>query len=130
MVLCSGAFDGLHAGHVRYLAAAKKLAQPDEPVEVAIAPDDYVVTKTDKKPRWSQSDRWRTVLELKGLNPLPQPEASVADTIKRSQPRVFVKGIDWAGKLPADVVTACREVGALIVYVDTDGTHASAAYHD
>lgn len=126
MILGSGCFDGLHAGHVRYLAAMKKLAQPDEHVAVAIAPDDYIDSVKKRKPHWTQTDRWRTVLEC-GVHPIKQDEASVAETIRQQKPRLFVKGSEWAGKLPGDVLTACREVGTQIVYVEAPGTHTSEA---
>ncbi len=38
-----------------------------------------------------------------------------------------MKGLDWVGKLPEDVVSACQDVKALIVYVDCPGTHTSEA---
>lgn len=128
MVLCSGAFDGLHAGHVRYLAAARRLAGPEEPVRVAVAPDAYIQTHKCRNPHWNQADRWRTVQAVRGVEAFAQPEPSVAETIRHEAPRLFVKGVDWAGRLPSDVVAACREVGAVIVFVDTDGVHTSDAF--
>jgi cytidyltransferase-like protein len=126
VILGSGCFDGLHSGHARYFSTMKKLAQEGEAVYVAIAPDFYIESTKDRKPHWSQHDRWRTVLEC-GVNPLMHEAPSVAQTILQQKPRLFVKGSDWAGKLPEDVVKACREVGAIIVYVDTPGTHTSEA---
>lgn len=130
MVLCSGAFDGLHAGHVRYLGAAVRLAAPGEAVEVAVAPDAYIVSAKRRKPRWVQADRWRTLAAVSGITPIPQQEPSVAALIAGRQPRLFVKGIDWVGKIPPDVREACRAAGTQIVFVDTDGTHTSDAYKD
>ena len=126
MVLGSGCFDGLHGGHARYLSALKALARADEAVNVAVAPDDYIDTHKHRKPRWPQDERFRTLLEC-GVVPLYQSSQSVAQLILDEQPRLFVKGQDWAGKLPADVVMACQEVGALIVFVDTPGVHTSEA---
>lgn len=126
MILGSGCFDGLHAGHVRYLAALKKLAQPGEEVHIAIAPDDYIDSVKKRKPHWPQMDRWRTVMEC-GVRPVVQQEASVAETIRQTKPRLFAKGSEWAGKLPEDVKTACREMGVQIVYVEAPGTHTSEA---
>lgn len=128
MILCSGAFDGLHAGHVRYLAAARRLAHDSEPVVVAVAPDSYIRTK-GREPRWTQQDRWRTLRAIVGIEPVVQDDFSVTPLINGMKPRLFVKGKDWAGRdLPADVRNACREAGCLIVYVDTDGTHSSQAF--
>ena len=126
MILGSGCFDGLHAGHVRYFSAMKKLVHEGETVYVAVAPDSYIDTHKNRKPRWSQPDRWRTVLEC-GVHPITQESPSVADVVLKYKPRLFVKGADWAGKLPDDVVEACREAGTMIVYVHTPGTHTSEA---
>jgi glycerol-3-phosphate cytidylyltransferase len=130
MVLCSGAFDGLHAGHVRYLAAAGKLAQPGERVTVAVAPDAYITEEKRRNPRWTQADRYRVLFALEGVTPVPQQGTSVAEVILREKPRLFVKGVDWAGKLPEDVIAACREVSAQIVFVNTDATHTREAFAD
>ena len=126
MILGSGCFDGLHSGHARYFAAMKKLAQDGEAVYVAVAPDSYIDSMKKRKPRWSQQDRWRTVLEC-GVIPIIHEHPSVAQTILEHRPRLFVKGADWAGKLPDGVVQACRDAGTMIVYVDTPGTHTSEA---
>jgi len=139
MVLCSGAFDGLHAGHVRYLAAAKRLCdtqgeerpQQQEPLYVAVAPDRYIVDAKGRKPRWIQADRWRVVMQVQGVTQAyPSEHASIAEDIVKLKPRLFVKGVDWAGKIPDDVRAACREAGTQIVFVDTDGTHTRDAYQD
>lgn len=126
MILGSGCFDGLHAGHVRYLSAMKKLAHLGEGVAVAVAPDDYIMQSKQRKPHWPQMDRWRTLLEC-GVEPIAQQAASVAETIRQRKPRLFVKGAEWAGKLPEDVKTACRECGVQVVYVEAPGTHTSEA---
>jgi cytidyltransferase-like protein len=130
MVLCSGAFDGLHAGHVRYLAAACRLAREGEEVVVAVAPDAYITQEKKRNPRWTQADRWRTVQAVDGVHALVQGEPSVADTIRTKKPRLFVKGIDWAKSLPPDVLSACEDVGTLVVFVNTDATHTRDAFAD
>lgn len=126
MILGSGCFDGLHSGHARYLRALKLLAQPGEEVCVAVAPDDYIDAQKKRKPHWTQKDRWRTLLEC-GVRPLSQTHASVAETIRATRPRLFVKGADWVGQLPADVVTACAECQVQVVYVDCPGTRTTEA---
>ncbi len=128
MVLCSGAFDGLHAGHVRYLRAAAALCQPDEPLLVAVAPDGYIRAVKGREPYWSQADRMCAVGELQSVSdPLLQEDRDVAPLVRHARPRLFVKGADWAGKLPQDVIDACGEVDCQIVYVHTPGRHVSEA---
>ena len=126
MILGSGCFDGLHGGHARYLSALKKLAQPGEEVVVGVAPDDYIDAHKKRKPHWTQTERHRAVVEC-GVKAVAHAEASVAETIRNLRPRLFVKGKDWASGLPGDVVTACREVGALMVFVDCPGTSTTEA---
>lgn len=127
MVLCSGAFDGIHAGHVAYLNAAKMIAGEDN-VLVAVAPDSYVRDAKQREPHWDQRQRLDAIQALRAVSiAFLQCHATPAEDIRRLRPDVFVKGIDWARALPHDVVAACREVGCLIVYVDTEGTHTSEA---
>ena len=79
---------------------------------------------------WRQADRYRVLFALEGVTPVPQQGTSVAEVILREKPRLFVKGVDWAGKLPEDVIAACREVSAQIVFVNTDATHTREAFAD
>lgn len=127
MVLCSGCFDGLHAGHVRYLTQARALS-PTETLCVAIAPDDYIRTTKGREPFWSQPERTETVLAL-GLvdRTLWQAEATPASLILAHRPRYFVKGPDWKDRLPEDVLAACQAVGCQIRFTDTPGRHTSEA---
>lgn len=127
MILGSGAFDGLHGGHARYIAALKQLRQlVQEPVGVAVSPDQYIVTAKRREPHWPQRERMRAVEEC-GVVVYDQEEDNCATLITRLKPRLFVKGIEWAGCLPTAVVEACRACNCLIVYVDADGIHTSQA---
>lgn len=126
MVLCSGAFDGLHAGHVLYLEAAKQLCRTDELLVCAIAPDAYILNQKQRLPRWPQHDRLRTVTALGVVDAaVSQAAPSVAPLIRDYRPRLFVKGEDWKTRLPEDVMAACDEVGTAIAYVETPGRHVS-----
>jgi len=124
VILASGAFDGLHAGHVAYLKAASEVSA-DELV-VAIAPNLYIRNQKHREPRWQQDERAETVAAIRYVDRVvTHPELSIAETITRLRPRVVVKGIDWSGKLPMDVTAACVKVGARVVFVHTDGTHGA-----
>lgn len=127
MILCSGAFDGLHAGHVRYLQAARRLST-GETLTVAVAPDSYIRSAKKRAPYWPQADRLQTVYALGCVDAvIPQREDSVAQVIRDYRPRVFVKGPDWRGELPADVLQACQDVGTDVQIVDTVGRHVREA---
>lgn len=128
MILASGAFDGLHAGHVLYLKAAACLLLPQEELHVSIAPNSYIEGEKARKAYWCQTDRAAVVGELPYVaSALLDASPSVAQRIRDLKPRLFVKGLDWAGELPSDVIAACDEVGCQIVYVHTPGRHTSEA---
>lgn len=125
MILASGCFDGLHAGHVRYLQAAAALGGP---LVVAIAPDAYIRTVKRRQPYWTQEDRAWTVRALSLVDEVYLQTTWMADVaILALRPTVFVKGMDWMGKLPLEVAAACQTVGARIVFTATEARHTSEA---
>lgn len=125
MILCAGAFDGFHAGHLAYLQAAADL-DPGAPLVVAIAPDSYIRRAKNRSPRWTQEERAAVVAGQRVVTRvITQADDSVANTIREAKPLFFVKGIDWVDKLPEDVVTACVHANTSIVFVIREGTHAS-----
>jgi len=103
----------LHVGHIAYLEAASKLGD----LIVQVAPDEALLAK-GRATFQSQLERARTVGAL-GCVRVAATHKSLVDAIRYQLPRVLVKGRDWLGKLPQDVVEACREVGTVIVYTDT-----------
>ena len=130
MILCSGAFDGIHAGHVRYLEAAQQLKESAEDlVIVAVAPDAYIVQSKQRQPYWNQADRIAAVQGLAAVDAaIVQPTESVASIILQFRPRLFVKGEDWENRLPEDVLNACTAAGTALAFVETPGTHVSEAH--
>lgn len=125
-MLTSGAFDGLHAGHVGYLEAAKALCAADELLVCAVAPDQYLADVKGRPAGWPQRERMRTVLALGMVDAvLQQTNGSVARLITEHRPRLFVKGNDWQGRLPEDVWLACTAVGTAVAFVESPGTHSS-----
>lgn len=129
MILVSGCFDGLHAGHVRYLQAAQAYCLKDEVLVCAVAPDEYIEHTKKRRPYWSQAERLYTVGALPCVDvAIAQRTESVASIIAELRPRIFIKGIDWKDHLPADVVTACERVGTALAFVDTEAVHTSKAY--
>lgn len=123
VVFTNGVFDLLHAGHVRYLAAAR--AEGDHLV-VAINTDDTVrAAKGDDRPVHPASERAElvaalAVVDLVVVFPEPTP-AAIIDAI---QPDVLVKGADW----PLDQVVGRETVwarGGRVVRVPTEVGHST-----
>jgi D-glycero-beta-D-manno-heptose 1-phosphate adenylyltransferase len=116
MILCSGKFDPLHIGHVTFLEAAKRLAIHQEELWVAILPD---VDPQHTRPHFMPDhERAWIVASLRPVN-----RAWVYDVptcIRLHKPRLFVKGPEWVGKVPADVVKACRDAGTELLYLHFD----------
>ena len=132
MVLASGVFDGLHAGHVSYLEAAKQLCEAMEPLVVAVASDGYVKQAKHRSPHWSHTERALVVEALSCVDVVvAHSEKGAAEAIRVLQPRLFVKGDDWRLKgLPDEDQIACHEVGASIVFIEeTETPHTSEIRH-
>lgn len=126
MVLTSGCFDGVHAGHVRYLQAAKDLCDADELLICAVAPDAYITHTKHRRPHWTQAERVEAVNGLQDVDAaIPQIQPSVSSLIRAHRPRLFVKGCDWKNRIPEDVHRACEDCGTVLAYVETEGTHVS-----
>lgn len=127
MILCSGCFDGLHAGHVAYLEVAKKLA-PGETLFCAVAPDSYIRDVKKREPYWSQADRVRTLQAVRVVDMvIAQKENSVAALIEQLLPTVFIKGDGWRGDV--DVESVCHSLGIPIwITPGTERKHTSEAY--
>ncbi len=113
MVLADGCFDCLHVGHVRYLVSAAHLG----PVAVRVAPDADIVAK-GRRPFQTQTERGEMLLALRMVERVTY-DATLAAAVRRLTPQYLVKGDDWQGRLPTDVVTACQETGTKILFTQT-----------
>jgi glycerol-3-phosphate cytidylyltransferase-like family protein len=120
MMLVSGKFDPLHGGHVAFFQAVRGLT--DEPLMVCVLPDG--------DPQWTRPsllpapDRATVVAALGGVQHVTIEE--VPKAIRQHRPRLYAKGVEWAGKLPEDILVACRLTGTRIVYVDSGSPTHSA----
>jgi cytidyltransferase-like protein len=113
-VLADGCFDPLHYGHVRYLVTA---AAYGPALIVRVAPDSAITAK-GRTPFQAQDERARTVLALGAVDRVCTHD-TLALAILDLHPKYLVKGEDWRGKLPEDVLKACQAIGTEIVYTDT-----------
>jgi cytidyltransferase-like protein len=121
VILTSGCFDGLHAGHVAYLKKAFALCTRDEDLVVAVACDDYVRRVKHREAVWSEQHRLNVVSALEVVSEaILHGKTGASDVIRSLRPRFFVKGHDWKGNgLAPDVIDACIDVGCKIVYVNS-----------
>jgi cytidyltransferase-like protein len=113
--LADGCFDPLHDGHVAYLAAARALGTR---LVVNLATDEEI---WEKRPRLGPflplAIRRELVLALRAVD-----EVTVLDTaeaLRQVRPAIYVKGADWAGRLPRVERELCQALNIEIRLVDT-----------
>ena len=123
IVFANGAFDLLHAGHVRYLQAAR--AQGDW-LAVGVNSDASVArAKGSGRPIVPQQERAEIVAALAGVDAVVIfGEDSPADLLSRLRPQVHAKGTDYeAGTVPEREVVAVY--GGRTVIVGDPKEHAT-----
>jgi rfaE bifunctional protein nucleotidyltransferase chain/domain len=94
VALANGAFDLLHAGHVRYLEGAKALA---DVLVVAVNTDRSVrLSKGEGRPVVPEAERAELVAALACTDFVVLfDEADVRAVLRRLRPTVHVKGMDY-----------------------------------
>ncbi len=97
IVFTNGCFDILHAGHVRYLAAAR--AEGDVLVVGLNSDKSVQLIKDEKRPIVTQAQRAEVLSALSSVDFVtlfnePDPLKLIQDV----KPDVLVKGGDWAEK--------------------------------
>jgi rfaE bifunctional protein nucleotidyltransferase chain/domain len=94
LVLTNGCFDLLHAGHVRYLQAARALG---DALVVAINGDDSVrALKGEGRPLNRESDRAEVIAALECVDHVVIfPEVRATGLLEKVRPSIYVKGGDY-----------------------------------
>lgn len=94
IVFTNGCFDIIHAGHVRYLTAAKNFG---DVLIVGLNTDESVRRlKGDSRPINNQDDRAEVLLGLKAVDHVIFfGEATAENLIAEVKPNVYVKGGDY-----------------------------------
>lgn len=118
MILADGCFDPLHVGHLRYLQAAKALG----PVLVRVAGDDDIRAK-GREPFQTLDER---ALMLRYLGYAVNTAETLVNAIYILKPRMLVKGEEWSGRMPAEVLAACEHCGTVIRFTQTSGKTSTA----
>jgi len=114
IVFTNGCFDILHVGHVRYLAAARRLG---DILVVGLNGDESVrELKGAGRPVNSEEDRAEVLAALEAVDHvIVFGEKRVSNLVRELAPDVYAKGGDYtAGTLDADEVAVLREIGAKI----------------
>ncbi len=114
MVLADGCFDPVHVGHIAYLKEARTFGAP---LMVRVAQDATIFEK-GRVPFQDHSERLVTVLTLAPVDCVCAA-TTLAEAVLEYRPTHLVKGQDWIGKLPDDVVAACVLTHTQIVFVNT-----------
>jgi bifunctional ADP-heptose synthase (sugar kinase/adenylyltransferase) len=112
--MVDGGFDPLHHGHVAYFEAAAGLGLP---VLCNVAPDEWVARK--HRPLLRQAERAAVIDALRFVAYTHLAAGTTESVLRALVPRAYAKGADWRGRLPADEVAACEELGIEVVYLDT-----------
>ena len=114
VAMVDGAFDPLHRGHIEYFKAAGALGVP---LLCNVASDRYVRTK--HRPLLPEDQRAAIVDAIRFISFTHINPFDTETVLRELQPKYYVKGKDWDGRLPPDQVRICAEHGIGVVYLDT-----------
>lgn len=114
VAMVDGGFDPLHAGHVAYFRAARALGYP---VLCNVSGDRYVRTKHE--PLLPEHQRVVILDALRDIDYVHLSNDTTASVLRQLRPWGYVKGSDWRGRLPAEELKLCDELGIEVRYVDT-----------
>jgi rfaE bifunctional protein nucleotidyltransferase chain/domain len=114
VVFTNGCFDILHVGHVRYLAAAKRLG---DILVVGLNSDASVrELKGIGRPLNSQEDRAEVMAALEAVDHvIIFAEKRVSHLLRQMRPQIYAKGGDYTvDSLDSGEVVALKEIKARI----------------
>jgi rfaE bifunctional protein nucleotidyltransferase chain/domain len=127
LVLTNGCFDLLHAGHVRYLQAARALG---DALAVAVNGDESVrALKGDGRPLNRAADRAEVVAALACVDHVTIfPEIRATDLLAKVRPSIYVKGGDYTPEtLDANERAALEQAGAEIRIVPFEKGYSTSS---
>jgi rfaE bifunctional protein nucleotidyltransferase chain/domain len=114
IVFTNGCFDILHLGHVRYLAAAKRLG---DILVVGLNGDASVrELKGAGRPLNSQEDRAEVMAALEAIDHvIIFAEKRVSHLLRQIRPHIYTKGGDYTvDRLDSEELAALKEIDARI----------------
>ena len=127
LVFTNGCFDLLHAGHVRYLQAARALG---DALAVAINGDESVrALKGDGRPLNRAADRAEVVAALACVDHVTIfTETRATDLLAKIRPAIYVKGGDYTREtLDPDERTALEQANAEIRIVPFEKGYSTSS---
>ena len=114
VAMVDGAFDPLHHGHIAYFRAARAVGVK---LLCNIAPDSYVSAK--HPPLLEASRRAQVIDALADIDYTHVSQSDTETVLRELRPTHYIKGADWAGRLPPEQERICAEQGTEIVLLDT-----------
>lgn len=125
-VMVNGCFDPLHYGHLLHLEAAREMGS----FLIVALTEDAFVNKGPGRPVFTQAERGYMLAGLRCVDSVILCKDSV-DGMKRvgGKPHVFVKGIEYKGRIAPDIEAYCAEHGIEIAFTDTKKYSSTALLH-
>ena len=114
MVLAGGCFDLFHIGHMRYLEAAAKMGR----VVVGVTRNAHV-NKGPGMPIYDEKDRIEVVKGIRYVDDAILVDSSF-EALTIVQPDIFVKGMEYKGRMLAEDLEFCRENDIEIRFTNTE----------
>jgi len=124
VVFTNGCFDILHAGHVRYLQAAKELG---DCLILGLNSDQSVrILKGPTRPINQQDDRAEVVSALSAVDYVVIFEETTAEKLVAAiQPAIYVKGGDYSVKDLPEATIVAKHGGRTILIPEIPGKSSS-----
>jgi cytidyltransferase-like protein len=114
VAMVDGGFDPIHDGHIDYFREASELGSP---VLCNVSSDAWVETK--HPPLLGHAQRARIIDAIRYIDYVHISQMSTASVLQELVPEMYVKGVDWEGRLPAEETELCESLGIRIVFLDT-----------
>lgn len=122
-----GAFDPLHAGHLAYLTAAHQIT--GVPLLVSVASDDDIRAK-GREPLLPVEQRAAVLEALACVAAVHIKDSPTHAVLEQLRPKAYIKGADWAGRLPLEQIDVCARFGIPIHYTDAPAESSSRLLAD
>lgn len=123
-VLANGVFDVLHIGHLDHLQAARKMG---DRLIVGVTVDE-AVNKGPGRPVFSVFLRIRMLEALRCVDRAFYCRSAL-DALRGSKPDIFVKGIEYQGKIEKEDEDYCRDNGIEIRFTNERAFSSTKLLH-